>query len=155
MNVARGGALVGLLYGLPVVVWTLTGLSPGSPPAAATGLEPAVAVLLLVQAMALALYAPECALGANGWERVTGILLAQLVPLPLLALIWSSGGPDAARLGLGQAAVLGYGLVVLAVATGLVRWVPTGWRRLPLAWLQGSALAAVWAFRREWSAWLG
>lgn len=154
MNVARGGVLVGLAYGLPVVVWTLTGLNPGSPAATTFGLAPAVAVLLLAQAVAIALYAPECTVGATRREGVAGILLAQLVPLPLLALVWSSGGADAARLCLGQAALLGYGLSLLAVATGLVRWVPAGWRRLSLAWLQGSAIAMAWAFRREWSAWL-
>jgi hypothetical protein len=153
MNRARGGVLVGLMYSLPVVIWTLTGLNPGA--SEATGLAPAVAVLLLVQAIAIALYAPECAIGATGWEGVTGILLTQLTPLPLLALVWSSGGPDAGRLGLGQAVLLGYGWLVLAMATGLVRWVPTGWQRLSLSFLQGSTAAAVWAFRQEWAAWLG
>lgn len=161
MTAARTALLLGLGCSIAVVVWAagdiVAGSVAGSPADefVRRGWPLALAGLWVAQAMALAVVAPWYALHFGWRESLGGLLTLLLVPLPLLALSWLTGAASLQVLGSGVFAMTLGALLIFGFASGMNRLLEQeSLKSGASAALQFICVAAVFAFRGHWSAWL-
>ena len=154
MNTLKIGVIAGLAYSLPVMIWLLTSLAWHADRVVPLVTQ-ALTALFLVQALALVAWVPWFA-EQSGWRMaLPAFWLLLSFPLPLLAMAWATGAVDAARLSLAQGALLGFAVLLLGAARGLLRLTNGQIRRFVLVGLQLSAAALLWRFRDDWLRGLG
>jgi len=154
VNTLRSGVIAGLAYSLPVMIWLLTSLAWQT-----DRVNPLVAqaltALFLAQALALVAFVPWFA-EQSGWRMALPALWLLLsFPLPLLAMAWATGAMDAAHLSLAQGALLGFAVLLLGAARGLLGLTKGQVRRFAMVGLQLGAAALLWRFRDAWLGGLG
>jgi len=154
VNTIRSGVIAGLAYSLPVMIWLLTSLAWHSDRVVPLVTQ-ALTALFLVQALALVVFVPWFA-ERSGWRMALPALWLLLsFPLPLLAMAWATGTMDAAHLSLMESALMGFAVLLLGAAKGLVRLTSGQIRRFVLVGLQLGVATLLWRFRETWLAGLG
>ena len=109
----------------------------------------------LAQALALVVFVPWFA-ERSGWRLALAALWLLLsFPLLLLAMAWATGAMDAAHLSLMESALVGFAVLLLGAAKGLVRLTNGQIRRFVLVGLQLGVATLLWRFRETWLAGLG
>ena len=154
MNTLRSGVIAGLAYSLPVTIWLLTSLVWHADRVVPLVTQ-ALTALFLAQALALVVFVPWFA-ERSGWRLALAALWLLLsFPLPLLAMAWATGAMDAAHLSLMESALVGFAVLLLGTAKGLVRLTSGQIRRFTITGLQLGTAALLWRFREIWLDGLG
>jgi hypothetical protein len=153
---ARASVTLATLYCGPILVWAGGALAAWGSVDAIEIARQTGRILLVVQAVVAAIAAPWYAQDASLPDSIVALFILMLVPLPIIAVVWSMGGMSAAQGVAGQIAVTALALAILLAAATAARLAPgVPVRTASTAVLQVAALAIVVGFHREALALLG
>ena len=118
MTISNIGACIGIIYSVPIVIWSLGQsylLAPGYE-AVVNGAYLSFRTLLITQFLSVALTLPWFVLAVKWRDALLGGVMQIIVPFPFLVILWLMGASDMTALFMSQISVMVYCIAILAIS---------------------------------------
>jgi len=154
MKQLQHSVLIGAIYTLPLLVWSLLQLSAASNHDEASYiLQSGISIAVIAQAIVLSLYIPRMFDKTPTGSSIFTLLILISVPWPLFTLAWLANAIGIAAICISQIGIIFFALLLLIITRVLFRFtLQSDNKTLALSGLQLTAISLVIIFPYEWMA---